>query len=112
MGLNKIDDIRDYIRYLKQTPGEAEQLYRDVLITVTSFFREPETFEALKTTVFGPLLIPAEKKRELRIWVPGCATGEEAYSIAMALTEYLATASPRISNVKIQRPMIHFSDEF
>lgn len=102
MGLNKIDDIRDYIRYLKQTPGEAEQLYRDVLITVTSFFREPETFEALKTTVFGPLLIPAEKKRELRIWVPGCATGEEAYSIAMALTEYLATASPRISNVKIQ----------
>ena len=76
MSLNKINSIKEYLRYLKETPGEAEQLYRDVLITVTNFFRDPDAFEALKKHVFSSLLSEADHRSEFRIWVPGCATGE------------------------------------
>lgn len=83
MALHKFSDLRDYLRYLKETPNEAENLYRDVLITVTDFFRDPPAFEVLKKNVFGPLLAERNSQCDLRIWVPGCATGEEPYSIAM-----------------------------
>ena len=97
MALNKITKPEAYIRYLRENPGEVTNLYQDVLIKVTGFFRDPEAFEALKTEIFP--LIQRQKSPEgpVRIWVPGCSTGEEAYSLAMAWLEYLgdqAAATP------------------
>ena len=71
------------------SPREVENLYRDILIHVTRFFREPDSFDALKKLVFPRSSATRAGKRPIRIWVPGCATGEEAYSIAIALLEYL-----------------------
>ena len=90
MALHKFSDLKDYLRYVKETPNEAEDLYRDVLITVTDFFRDASAFEVLKKNVFGPLLAERDFQSDLRIWVPGCATGEEPYSIAMALMEFIS----------------------
>ncbi len=97
MALNKITKPGDYIRYLQEHPGEVNNLYQDVLIKVTGFFRDPKAFEALKTEIFP--LIQRQKSPEVpvRIWVPGCSTGEEAYSLAMSWLEYLgdqAAATP------------------
>jgi two-component system, chemotaxis family, CheB/CheR fusion protein len=102
MSLNKIGNIKQYIQFLKKAPGEAESLHRDVLITVTTFFREPEAFEILKKQVFPLILSKPGRENDVRIWVPGCATGEEPYSIAMALMEYIATAGPKFVDVKFQ----------
>ena len=88
MALHKFSDLKDYLRYLKETPKEAEDLYRDILITVTDFFRDAPAFEMLKRNVYSRLLAERDPQSDLRIWVPGCATGEEAYSIAMALMEF------------------------
>jgi two-component system, chemotaxis family, CheB/CheR fusion protein len=87
MLLNKIQHQKQYIRYLHEHPAEVERLYRDLLIHVTHFFRDPESFEQLATLVF-PQIAGAETQH-IRIWVPGCATGEEAYSVAMVLLEHL-----------------------
>jgi len=102
MALHKFGDLKDYIRYVKATPKEAEDLYRDILITVTNFFREPDAFEALKKTVFAPLLADRDPGASVRFWVPGCATGEEAYSIAMAFTEFFSEAGPKGKAVSFQ----------
>ena len=64
-------------------------LYHDILINVTSFFRDPETFEVLKDVVFPEILADKGPTAPIRIWVPGCSTGQEAYSLAMALLEFL-----------------------
>ncbi|MBN8421057.1 MAG: PAS domain S-box protein [Verrucomicrobia bacterium] len=87
MMLHKIDTLREYEVYLRSTPGEIEALYQDVLINVTSFFRNPEAFEVLAGTVFPQLLSAHERHDPLRIWTLGCSTGEEAYSLAMIFTE-------------------------
>lgn len=89
MLLHKLDKLKDYVRYLQEHPNEVRDLFHDLLINVTSFFRDPEAFTALKDIVFPALLSHAEETA-LRIWVPGCASGEEAYSIAISLLEYLA----------------------
>ncbi len=89
MTLHKLDTLASYTRFLRQTPGEAEALYQDLLINVTSFFREPDVFEALKKKVFPRLLKNRPARTPIRVWVPGCATGEEAYSMAIALFEFL-----------------------
>jgi two-component system CheB/CheR fusion protein len=90
MVLHRLEKLEDYLSYIKHNPSELDELYRDVLINVTGFFRDPETFEALRTIVFPTLLQgrPADTG-PLRFWIPGCSTGEEAYSIAMVLTEYI-----------------------
>ncbi|MGH8524573.1 MAG: CheR family methyltransferase, partial [Gammaproteobacteria bacterium] len=67
---------------------EVEALYRDLLINVTSFFRDPALFEALKTSVFPEILKAKPPYAPLRLWVPGCSTGQEAYSLAIVLWEY------------------------
>ena len=88
MTLLGLNSSNDYLLYLKEHPAEVDQLYEDLLIKVTSFFRDPDVFEVLKQTVFPAI---AKSKAPLglwRIWVPGCATGEEVYSIAIALTDY------------------------
>ncbi len=96
MAVNKFIKPEDYIHYLQENPGEVTNLYQDVLIKVTGFFRDPEAFETLKTEIFP--LIQRQKSPEVpvRIWVPGCSTGEEAYSLAMAWLEYLGDQAAAI----------------
>jgi two-component system CheB/CheR fusion protein len=89
MALHRIENLTQYALYLQQNPTEVQALCQDALIHVTSFFREPETFAALQTTVFPKLASSKPKGEPVRIWVPGCATGEEAYSIAIELLEFL-----------------------
>jgi two-component system CheB/CheR fusion protein len=89
MALNKTESFDQYLKKLRDTPQEIDALYEDFLINVTSFFREPAFYNALSKSVF-PLLVKSRKSADaIRIWIPGCATGEEAYSTAICLTEYL-----------------------
>src|SRR5207244_4635796 len=87
MLLNKIDRPQAYAAFLRGNPKELEALYSDMLINVSSFFRNPEAFEVLKEKVF-PKLILAPRDRPLRVWVLGCSTGQEAYSTAMSFVEF------------------------
>src|SRR6185437_15156625 len=89
MALQKIDDVAEYIALVEHEPAEAATLYQDFLIRVTGFFRDPDSFEGLRQRVFPSLCEGRSAKNPIRIWVPGCATGEEVYSIAMTLVEYL-----------------------
>lgn len=99
MVLNQIERMDDYVKYLQQQPKEVDALFQDFLINVTSFFRDPETFEALKAEVFPQLLQGRGNVQPLRIWIPGCSTGEEVYSVAIALFEFL---SENIGGMRIQ----------
>jgi len=96
MAIKRVYNAAAYLRMLKAYPGELELLYRDVLISVTSFFREPETFKELKRTIYPRLLKKRAPESPLRIWVPGCSTGEEAYSHAMNLVEFLGERAAHI----------------
>ncbi|HWN42876.1 MAG TPA: chemotaxis protein CheB [Thermoanaerobaculia bacterium] len=87
MVLLKIDGMQDYARFLRKNPGEVEALYQDILINVTRFFRDPDTFAALKATVLPGLLKNRSPNEPVRAWVLGCSTGEEAYSIAILFAE-------------------------
>jgi len=86
--LSKTDGPQAYALFLRNNLVELEALQQDILINVTSFFRDPETFDALKEKVFPKLFADRSKTQPLRVWVLGCSTGEEAYSLAMALTEF------------------------
>ncbi len=87
MALHKLDDMKSYAARLREHPGELDALSQDFLINVTSFFRDPGVFEALQTKVF-PLLIENRAPSDaVRVWVPACSTGEEAYSVALCLLE-------------------------
>ncbi|HVR61920.1 MAG TPA: chemotaxis protein CheB [Polyangia bacterium] len=99
MLLQKIPDLDSYIKLLESEPGEVQSLYQDLLIQVTRFFREPESYVALTEKVFPRLVADRPTDSPIRIWVPGCATGEEAYSVAIALQEFLGDQS---STVPIQ----------
>jgi two-component system CheB/CheR fusion protein len=92
MVLRGFATLEDYGRELERNRQEAAALCESCLITVTSFFREPEVFEELKRKVFPALVENRETGDTIRIWVPGCATGEEAYSIAICMTEFLEEA--------------------
>jgi two-component system, chemotaxis family, CheB/CheR fusion protein len=89
MALHKIGTAERYVRYLEETPTEITLLYRDILIHVTRFFREPASFDALATLAFPQIVTARRGDAPIRIWVCGCATGEEAYSVAITLLEYL-----------------------
>lgn len=90
MALHKIEKLTDYIQLLQNDRNEIASLYNDLLINVTSFFRDPDAFEALKKVVYTELLKERDKNiTPIRIWVPGCSTGEETYSHAIALMEFL-----------------------
>jgi two-component system, chemotaxis family, CheB/CheR fusion protein len=93
------EKVTDYIDYLRQHPNEHELLFREFLIGVTEFFRDTVAFEALRTIAIPALLADKTSADVLRVWVPGCATGEEAYSIAILLRE--AMGSQRGLKVKI-----------
>jgi two-component system CheB/CheR fusion protein len=92
MGLNHLERLADYLALLREQPDELAQLGRDLLISVTSFFRDPEMFQVLETQVLPELIESRDAGAPVRVWVPGCATGEEAYSIAMLLIERIAAA--------------------
>ena len=100
MVINHIEKIANYAKFLQTHPNELEALYNDMLIGVTSFFREPETFAALKEMVFPCLVKNHSPKEPIRIWIPGCSTGEEAYSFAIAIQEYLEENS--ITDLQVQ----------
>lgn len=95
MGLHNIAKVSDYLAYLREQPDEAKKLYKDLLISVTSFFRDPEAFETLRDSAIVDLVRGKASDEEIRVWVPGCATGEEAYSIAMLLIEELERTKKR-----------------
>jgi two-component system, chemotaxis family, CheB/CheR fusion protein len=106
MVLHKLEKLKDYVRFVRNTPGELEELYQDILIHVTGFFRDPEAFEGLRKHVL-PTLFRDNPKGTVRVWVPGCSTGEEAYSLAMAMLEYLwlettRTAKPGLGATPFQ----------
>jgi two-component system CheB/CheR fusion protein len=89
MAVHQIETIDGYVAYLQQTPAEVEALFRDLLIGVTNFFRDPEAFQALEEQVIPKLFAGKPAGAVIRVWSPGCSTGEEAYSIAILLQERL-----------------------
>ena len=90
MLLYQLEHLEDYAGYLQSNPAEVTALYHDALVHVTSFFREPESFDALKSLVFPVIIQDKNSETPIRIWVAGCSTGEEAYSIAICLLEFFA----------------------
>jgi len=94
MGLHQIARIADYVRYVQTNPQEAELLFKELLIGVTSFFRDPAAWEQLKGEVLPPLLAGRPKGGVLRAWTPGCSTGEEAYSLAIVFKEAMEQIKP------------------
>ncbi len=89
MGLRQVEGLREYHRHLQENPEEARQLAQDMLVGVTSFFRDREAFEDLRETVIAPIVESKEPDEAVRIWVPGAATGEEAYSIAILVHDVM-----------------------
>jgi two-component system CheB/CheR fusion protein len=93
LALRNLPDLGEYVRLLARSPEECAALKRDLLIGVTSFFRDPEAFDALTRLVFPAIVRDRPADATIRIWVPGCASGEEAYSIVILLQEYQAEAN-------------------
>jgi len=89
MVVHQMERLEDYFQYVRDNPAEAQALFEDILIHVTSFFREPDTFEALKSTALPTLMKDRPGDAPIRIWVPGCSTGEEVYSLAIGVLEFL-----------------------
>jgi two-component system CheB/CheR fusion protein len=90
LALRNIDTLAAYASRLNDDPDELTALQRDLLISVTSFFRDPGSFESLKNLAYPRILEGRPAHAPIRVWVPGCATGEEAFSIAISLSEYLS----------------------
>lgn len=100
MSVCHVDQFADYIELLRENPDEVMSLYRDLLIGVTAFFRESEAFHVLEQQVIPELVERRKGDVPVRVWVPGCATGEEAYSIAMLLFEGFAAVDKPV-NIQI-----------
>src|SRR5439155_2296861 len=93
MALHQIRKLKAYVQFLRHHPAEVEALHEDLLINVTIFFRDPAAFDALKTEIFPGILKHRSPEEPIRVWVPGCSTGEETYSQAIALLEFLGPRS-------------------
>ncbi|MBI3289542.1 MAG: PAS domain-containing protein [Elusimicrobia bacterium] len=102
--LHKIDTLKSYAELLERDPNEVQAFCEETLIHVTHFFREPETFEALQKRVLPRLIKGNPRDPSLRVWVPGCSTGEEAYSLAICLLDALG------DRVNLRRPQIFATD--
>ncbi len=89
MALLNIDSLAQYAEFLHRNPPERQALFADILINVTGFFREPATFDALRDKLFPVIFNDRRAEYPVRIWVPGCSTGEEVYSLAITLLEYM-----------------------
>lgn len=90
MLLYKLERLEDYAQYLQEHSDEVQALYEEILIHVTSFFRDPQVFEQLKVQVFPTISQNKSSNEPIRIWVAGCSTGEEVYSIAICLLEFFS----------------------
>jgi two-component system CheB/CheR fusion protein len=101
MGIHQIDKIATYIRFLQENPQEVGLLFKELLIGVTGFFRDPGAWEKLKTEVIPAILTERPGRQALRAWVVGCATGEEAYSLAIVFKEALEQLKPAL-NISLQ----------
>jgi two-component system, chemotaxis family, CheB/CheR fusion protein len=88
MAIHQIATIDEYVRYLQQAPAEGETLFRDILIGVTNFFRDPDAFRAVEEQIIPRLFIGKSPNSVIRVWSAGCSTGEEAYSLAILLAEH------------------------
>jgi two-component system CheB/CheR fusion protein len=106
MILHQFQTLGDYVAFLREKPAEVQILFQDILINVTSFFRDPGSFAALKATVFMSLILNRIAENPIRIWIPGCSTGEEVYSIAICLLEFLEECKFQTS-IKIFATDIH-----
>ena len=95
MAVNHLKNLSDYLKLLEEDEQETENLFQEMLITVTSFFRDSKVFDHLKEKVLLPLIKEKKDKFSLRVWVPGCATGEEAYSIAIIIDELMDETKKR-----------------
>ena len=100
LGLSNIGGLQDYLNLLRASQTEAALLVKDLLINVTSFFRDAEAWRALADLSLGPLIAARDDGATIRAWVPGCSTGEEAYTLAMLITEQAAKAGKKF-DVKI-----------
>jgi two-component system, chemotaxis family, CheB/CheR fusion protein len=89
MVVHKMEKLEEYVRYLQSNHNEIKALYQDMLINVTSFFRNPPMFDALTSVVFPSMMKQRNPEAVIRVWTPGCASGEETYSVAMSLLEFL-----------------------
>jgi len=87
MAVNRIESISEYARYVRKSPDEAEELFKDLVVSVTSFFRDPQVFAKIQKSVIPEIVTAKSPESLVRIWVPGCASGEEAYSLAMLFME-------------------------
>jgi two-component system, chemotaxis family, CheB/CheR fusion protein len=99
MLFHRINSLSEYLNYLKGNPEEIHTLYKDLLINVTNFFRDPDSFEALKKSVYPEFNGDYSYDSQIRIWIPGCSTGEEVYSIAISILEYFGESSRK--NIQI-----------
>jgi two-component system CheB/CheR fusion protein len=99
--LHRMPNLREYVELLERDPVEASALAEEVLIHVTGFFRDPATFAALEATVFPKLLENRTRKTPIRVWVPGCSTGEEVYSLAISLLQFLSDAKASDIPIKL-----------
>jgi two-component system, chemotaxis family, CheB/CheR fusion protein len=104
MNINQVTELGSYVKLLQRNPQEVEALYRDVLINVTSFFRNPDVFDSLREVVYPKMLANRSPSDPVRIWVPGCSTGEETYSHAISLVEML-------SELRLQVPIQLFGTD-
>ena len=95
LAVHRIADIADYFRYLQQNPAEIQTLFKDLVICVTSFFRDPEAFRALETKVIPDILARKPLGEPIRIWVPGCGSGEESLSLAILFDEGMERTGQR-----------------
>ncbi|MBI3128550.1 MAG: PAS domain-containing protein [Candidatus Tectomicrobia bacterium] len=100
MAVHQLEEMDYYIRFMQENPHEIDLLFKEMLINVTNFFRDPPAFESLYRNGLPRLFDGKPEGMDVRVWVPGCATGEEAYSLAMLLREYLEE-SKRRHNVQI-----------
>ncbi len=97
MVVHKIEQLNEYVRYVHSNSGEIKSLYQDMLINVTSFFRNPSGFDLLGSKVFPSIMKTRHPETVLRVWTPGCASGEETYSVAISLLEYLGDRASQVS---------------
>ena len=95
MGIHQIHKMAAYVRYLQENAQELDLLSKELLIAVTNFFRDPSVWEQLRTQAIPTLLAGRSPNQVLRAWVPGCSTGEEAYSLAMVFKEAVAQIKPK-----------------
>jgi len=100
MDVHRLDNISQYVRFLQENPREVQALFKELLIGVTRFFRDPEAFEILKEKILPGYLRDKPDNDSIRVWVPGCSSGEEAYSVAMIMSECVEALARRL-NVQI-----------